>query len=135
MGRALGLGLVPPGGRCWRGHPEATLMEMVMGQKEKLLVLGVGLRVGDPHPWRCVKLHCAGPCGTQSVTEVSLVLGRSSDLRPPKSFPGLVWGGWWLLAHFHSLLMNKQRRIISLQTGTGLVRSGAFNFFLNCCSS
>lgn len=91
--------------------------------------------VENPHLWRWVKLHCAGPCGTQSVTGVSLVLGRSLDLRPPKSFPGLAWGGWWLLAYFNFLLMNKRRRIISSQTGTGLVRSGAFNFFLNCCSS
>lgn len=94
----------------WRGQPEAALKEMVMGHKGKLFALGVG----DLHPWRWAKLDCARPCGTQSFIGASLVLGR----RPPKPFPGSVWDGQWLFAHFHSLSMNKQGKIISLRAVT-----------------
>lgn len=56
-------------------------------QGENLLPWAWG-RVGDLQPRRSTKLDCARPCGTQTLTGVSLVLGRSLDLRPPKSFPG-----------------------------------------------
>lgn len=110
-----------------RGQPEAALKEMVMENKGKL-ALGRGPILGDGQNW---------PCGTQSLIGVSLVLGRSLDLRPPNSL------GWTVAFCSFSFPLDEQEREDYLFAdcnqqvcvcGMMLVRGEAF-LFLSCCSS